>query len=386
MKILLAKSFPKLTSVGVLARELRRRGHDVHALVPSPHSDHESLHRLGIPVHVIDLVPRARGRSGRAARAASILGRTIRVLRAEAFDVVLLNLATARLFGRLAVLGARPTAVVSSIRGFESRHERWSNWIDDATVAVSHAVRRYLVARGVPERKLVTIHNGVAADEPEWAPGDPAYLHRELGLAPQVPVVGMVAYYRDDDLKGHRVFFDAARRLLERAPSVHFVSIGSDLSREGLTREHFERYTRELGIRDRVHFLGERQDIPAILGSLTVHVLPSFSEGCPMAVLEAMAKGVPNVATRLESIAEIVEDGRSGLLIEPDDSDALAAALALLLEHPGTASRLGAAGRERLLAQFGARRMADQYERVFRAVRRRRLAHTRPAFAETPPG
>ena len=340
----------------------------MHVLAPDAHPDHEPLHARGIPVHLVERADRA---AGRPARYAPVVLQTAALLRAHAFELVHLNLATARLWGRLAALVARDVAVVSSIRGFESRYERATNWVDDVTVAVSDAVRRYLVAEGVAEHKLLTIPNGIA-EAP--ADVDRAYLHRKLGLPSDVPLVGMVAYFRDHAQKGHGTFVDAACLLARRRPAVHFVIVGSSLSRRGFTREYFEAYVRDAGLGDRVHFLGERHDTLPIIGSLAAHVLPSRSEGCPMVMLEAMSMAVPNVASRLDSIAEIVEDGRSGLLVAPGDAAAVADALDRLLADPVAARAIGHAGRAQLAERFTAGRMAERYEAAYRVAVRTHMA------------
>lgn len=366
MKILLVKAFPRLTSVGHLARELKRRGHDVQLAVPAEHTDLAGMRALGIRVHVLPLTP---PRGSRSARGVARVRNTLRVaavMKRERFDVVHLNLASARLHGRLASLLAHRGAVVSSIRGFEARYERWTNWIDHATVTVSAAVRAYLAACGIPERKLVTIPNGLDLGAGGCADGDRTYLHRELGLPPATPLVGMVAYYRSHGQKGHGVFFDAATIVARHRPDARFVSVGSSLSSTGYTQAYFERHVRELGIADRVFFLGERDDVMSLMSSLSVHALPSLAEGCPMVVLEAMSRGVPNVVSRVGGMAELIEHGRSGLLVEPDDAAALADAVLFLLGDGEAARAIGREGRRRVESRFTAAAMADAYEEVFR--------------------
>jgi glycosyltransferase involved in cell wall biosynthesis len=334
------------------------------------------MRALRIPVHMVRFgLPRG-PRSARTAGRIGITARLARLFRTGSFDIVHLNLATARLHGRLASLLGHRGTVVSSIRGFEARYERWTNWIDHATVAVSVAVRRYLAGLGIPERKLVTIPNGLDLEENRRVGEDPTCLHRELGLGAEVPLVGMVAYYRSHDLKGHRVFFEAARIVARERPEVRFVSIGSSLSESGFTQAHFEHSVGDLGIGDRVFFLGERDDVLAIMSSLTVHALPSLREGCPMVVLEAMGRGVPNVVSRVPGMAELIEHGRSGLLVEPDDPRALATALLFLLRDAAAAREIGRAGRVRVESHFTAAQMADRYEELFQRVAdagRRRL-------------
>ena len=377
MKILLVKGYPLLSSVGVLARGLKKRGHDIHVLVPAEHSDGYAMRSAGIPTHTLAMRPP--GFTG-LLRAAGTLRSLRRLLREHRFDVVHLNLAHARLYGRIGSrLGGRPV-VVSSIRGLEARYERWCNRLDDATVAVSATVKGFLLASGIPATRIETIVNGVDLDALDAVPSDPSYLHRELGLAPATRLVGMVAYFRNHLLKGHKVFLDAAKLVAERFDDVAFVLVGSSLSRHGYNKEFFERYALSLGIAERVHFLGERFDVPAIMSSLYAHALPSYREGCPMVVLEAMARGAPNVASDIASIGEIVDHGRDGILFEAGNHDALARALGGLLDDPAAARAIAVGGRRRIETAYRANDMTERYESLFsRLVDSRRPVPARRA-------
>ena len=362
MKILLVKGFPLLSSVGVLARGLKQRGHDIHVLVPAEHRDGDAMRLAGIPTHTLPM--RAPGVTG-VLHAATTLRSLGRLLREHHFDVIHLNLAQARLYGRIGSrLGGRPV-VVSSIRGLEDRYERWCNRLDDATVAVSATVKGFLLARGIPAARIETIANGVDLEALDAVPHDPCYLHRELGVAPETRLVGMVAYFRQHAQKGHQVLLDAAKLVAACFDDVAFVLVGSSLSCDGYTREFFERYAARLGIARRVHFVGERHDVPALMSSFYAHVLPSYREGCPMVVLEAMARGTPNVASDIPSIREIIDHGRDGILFETGNHVALARALETLLVDPAAARALGARGRKRIETAYRASDMTVQYERLF---------------------
>jgi glycosyltransferase involved in cell wall biosynthesis len=146
---------------------------------------------------------------------------------------------------------------------------------------------------------------------------------------------------------------------------VHFVLAGSNVSAGNGAMSHFQAYARQIGIGDVVHFLGARADIFSIMGSLAVHALPSFREGCPMAQLEAMACGRPTVASRIDALSEIIEDGRAGILVPPGDHEALAAAIAGLLRGPAQGAALGAAGRLAVQARFTTDHMTRGYENLF---------------------
>ena len=126
-----------------------------------------------------------------------------------------------------------------------------------------------------------------------------------------------------------------------------------------------------------VHFTGQRADVARLLGALDIFVLPSLREALPIAVMEAMAMGLPVVATRVGGIPEVVEDGMTGCLVPPGDEAALAAALGRLVADPALAARLGAAGRARVQAQFTVEQMVRRVEHLYDELARRKIRRKR---------
>lgn len=370
MKLLLVKSFHRPTSVGLLALELHRLGHEVHLLLPGESAESAHLATCGIKVHVLDWVRHSEALVPRVRASVKLIAGMAKLFRRHEFDIIHLNLASARLYGRISSLFGGRAKIVSSIRGIDSRYEAISNWIDERTVAVSKAVESYLADSGIPTDKLVTIPNGVALNEVVSAGSDERVLHRELGFDPGVRLVGMIAFFRSHASKGHKLLADAAARICGEFDDVRFVFIGGDLASSGYNQAYFRAYVRTLGLEGRFVFLGNRDDVAHIVPSLYAHVLPSFSEGCPMAVLESMAAGVPNIASRIDAVREIIDDGHDGLLFDTGDSAALADRLRHLLREPGLAARLGAAGRETVARRYSARLMGERYEALFRNVAR----------------
>ena len=160
-------------------------------------------------------------------------------------------------------------------------------------------------------------------------------------------------------VKGHRYLLDAAPRILARCPSTVFVFAG-----RGDCEADLREQARHLGIATRVRFLGLRRDVPALLSTGDVFVQPSLSEGLSIAILEAMAAAKPVVTTRVGGNPELVADGETGLLVEPKDAGALAAAVIRVLTDAAEARRLGGqrtrAGQELLLHRWhGARVRGD---------------------------
>jgi glycosyltransferase involved in cell wall biosynthesis len=172
------------------------------------------------------------------------------------------------------------------------------------------------------------------------------------------------------DVKGHPTFLRAAARIAAELPGCAFLALGGETAQKGF-RAELERLARELGIAALVHFLGFRDDVPAIIQAADVMALPSRDEGLPLAVLEAMACGRPVVSTPVGGVPEAITDGETGLLVQPDDPEALAGAVLRILRDTELARRLGAAARRRVEKQFSLDRFAaqvvDLYEELLAA-------------------
>jgi glycosyltransferase involved in cell wall biosynthesis len=222
-------------------------------------------------------------------------------------------------------------------------------------LAVSGHVRDRLAALGLPDPKLRVVRNGV--DPATFQRPVDRELRAHLGGGTRRPVVLTVA--RLAPQKGLEVLLSAAALLSEAI----FVVAGDGPDRDALAAQ-----ADAAGISDRVRLLGPRRDIPDLLAACDVFVLPSIVEGLPLSVLEAMAAARPVVATRVPGTDEAVLDGETGILVPPRDPEALALAIRSLLADPGRASRLGSAGRARVIAEFSTQRMvaavAAQYEEL----------------------
>ena len=140
-----------------------------------------------------------------------------------------------------------------------------------------------------------------------------------------------------------------------------------EIAGAGPCRPDLVKLAGSLCLGDRVRFLGEVSDIPALLARAGLFVLPSLTEGISLTVLEAMARGLPVVATRVGGNPEVVDDGRSGLLVPPRNPQALADALCRLWQDSALAARLGRAGRRRAEAHFDVRHMVAAYEDLYRS-------------------
>jgi len=208
---------------------------------------------------------------------------------------------------------------------------------------------------------LETIPSGIDTDR-----YDPARVRRleEPWAAAGGPLVGSVTTFKPK--KGYETLFEALALLRARLPDVRLVVAG-----EGRLEGPAATLADRFGIADRLVLLGRRSDVPRVLASLEVFLLPSRSEGMSNALLEAMAMERPVVATAVSGNAEVVEDGRSGVLVPVGDAPAMAAAAARLLADPALRRTLGRAARERVVSRYGApamvRRMEALYARLLAA-------------------
>jgi glycosyltransferase involved in cell wall biosynthesis len=235
----------------------------------------------------------------------------------------------------------------------------------DCFIAVSRRVAEVLEASGVPRERVRTVYSGV----PARARPDPARratLRKELGLPDGAPVVGSVGA-----LAAHKdpvTLVRGAAVVLRERPAARLLLVG-----DGPLRGEIEREARALGVADRVVLAGFRDDAIDCLSLLDVFAVTSRLEGLNTTVLDAMALGLPIVATRAGGIPEIVADNECGVLVPPGDPEALARALVLLLEDRQRAERFGAAARERSRS-FTEERMVSETERVYRDVLAARAA------------
>jgi len=233
-----------------------------------------------------------------------------------------------------------------------------------AVVAVSQADRlRMTSVEGIPPHKTRFIPNGIPDRARTRSTGD---LRRELGLRQEHQVVGIVANLRPQ--KAHDVLIRAASLLRDRVRGVKVIVVGGDDAREP-QRQRLEAMVRDLRLEDTVTFLGLRHDAFDVINIFDVAVLSSDYEGSPIAVIEYMEAAKPVVATRVGGVPDQVLDGETGLLVEPQDPESLAAAIACLLEDPRRSRAMGEAGRRRRLHEFSidatTRKIEELYEELY---------------------
>lgn len=292
----------------------------------------------------------------------SRLRRELQKFRPEILQTYLFH---ANLAGRWAAWRAGVPHVVCGIRVAE-RRTKLHLWLDRCThrlvdkyVCVSRDVAEFSMHTGrLPAHKIEVIGNGVDAAVFENAV--PASL-TQFGISPGSRVVVTVA--RLDPQKGLRDLVAAAERVTHQHPDLHFLIVGDGPERAGI-----ELAIHECGLSARVHLAGRRSDIPQILRAGFCFVLSSHWEGMPNAVLEAMAAGLPVIATRVEGIDELVREGETGFTVPPRAPAELASAIEKLVRSPELAAKLGAGGLSRARERFGWDQTVAHYLRLYRAL------------------
>ena len=210
----------------------------------------------------------------------------------------------------------------------------------DAMIAVSESVRRHVADNiGVDEQRIDVIPNGV--DASAFTGVDRSDARRALLLDATRPVVGLIG--RITEQKGQDDFVEAALAIAVDRPEPLFVMVG--FAEDAELQQRLRQKIAVFGLSDRIRFLGNRDDMASVYAALDLVVAPSRWEGFGMMLIEAMAAGRPIVATRVGAIPEIVRDGRTGVLAEPRDAQALARAITGMLDDPQRRIAMGEAGR-----------------------------------------
>lgn len=217
-------------------------------------------------------------------------------------------------------------------------------------VANSRAAARQLASEGLPIDLVDVIPNGVRAER---------YNARPFAGRP-VRTILTVANLRPE--KAHDVLLAAIARLRPAYPHLQFLIAG-----DGPCAAELKALALRLGVQAQVTFLGHREDVPALLARADAFVLPSRSEAFPNGAIEAMAAGLPVVASGVGGLLDLIDEGRTGLLVRPDDPAALAAAVESLVLSPARAEAIGAAARDEVTRRYSFDRMVRQFEDLYSA-------------------
>ena len=343
-----------------LARGLKQNGHEVLVIVFYPGGALSSqLVEAGITIVSLD-------KGGRWDVVPFFL-RLLRVVRALHPQILYAFLGVPCILSVFVKMFVPDLKIVWGVRASNidlSRYDRLSRFayrmecalsdFADLIIANSHAGRDYALANGFPLKKVVVVPNGIDTDkfQPYRIDGEP--LRKEWGITPGEKLVGLVA--RLDPVKDHPTFIKAAGLLAARCEGVRFVCVGDGPAEY---RQRLEELSHLAGIKERIVWAGERQDMKAVYNAFDVAVLSSCSEGFPNVVGEAMACGVPCVVTQVGDTAWIVGD--EGVVVPPQNPDALAEGLIEILKKLETEhTTLTEHARSRICNFFGLEAMVNK--------------------------
>lgn len=331
---------------------------------------HDEVRTRDIPLHVEPALVRELN----PLKDALALARLTRFLLRGRYDIVHTHTAKAATLGRIAARMAGVPMVVHTVHGwvFTAEHPASHSWaylqlermlapLCNALVVVAENDRDEGLALGVGRRsQYVLIRSGIELDGYRDVSLSRAEARRRIGLPEDAFVVGTVG--RLSPPKCPEVAVAAFRRVAGELPQAHLVVVG-----DGRQRGEVEAEVRRLGLADRVHMLGLRQDVPQLLRAFDAYLLTSSHEGLPRTLPQAMAAGLPIVATRVGGVPNAVVDGQTGWLADAGDAEALAERLLRLAAAPGRAAQMGEAGRAKV-DDFSAERMARGLEGLYRRL------------------
>lgn len=315
-------------------------------------------------VHFVGFYARTYPRLRQEARK---LTEIIRILRPD-----LVHLNDAVCVSRAGIMAARRVGVpaICHVRAMERRNhfDRWLSRSLVGLICISRAVEEHERRQGGRVEPRWVVYNGLDLAAFAWS-DDGADTRAELGLGPGDRVVGCVG--RLVAWKGQGVFLRALFRLKERFPALWGVIVGEAAKGDTTYVQELYELTRQLGLEGRVLFTGFRQDIPRLLRAMDVLVHASTApEPFGRVLIEGMAAGTPVIGTNAGAVPEVIEDKVTGLLVPPGDEEALAEAIAWILDHPYEAQRMRLAARDAVALRFTTERYVRGIERVYEEILR----------------
>jgi glycogen(starch) synthase len=343
-----------------LAPALQKRNCEVTVVTTQDPLDLPSEARYqGVPVHRFPFWTTLAEASMMQLR--EVRQRVARLKRTFSPDLVHMNTVGSSAFFHLQTAGAHPAPFLVTLHGGELPSQTFSHdtllgqtlrradWVTACSGALLAEARQF-----VPE---IATHSSVIYNALDMPALQPEPLPSET---PQLLCLGRLA-----EEKSLHLAVTAFASLRERFPHARLVIAG-----DGPARPELERQASELHLNEHVHFIGwvAPDQVPALLNTATVVVMPSRREGLPLVALEAALMARPVVATRVGGLPEVIVHQQTGVLVEPDDSEALAQAIGALLAHPERATIMGRAARDRVQKVFGWKRCVDAYETLYRTL------------------
>jgi glycosyltransferase involved in cell wall biosynthesis len=351
----------------VLAQGLKQHGH--HVLVASMYDKDEyiSIFNRQYNLEIIDLQMKPPGNKLIKAKAfITGLHRLRQIMRSEQIDVLQSFSHYSNLVGPAIAWVSGVSVRVSSQRMSLRGAPGWLRFLDRTVAnsrlvqmmtAVSEGTRLFSIQeQGIRPDKMITIPNGVdlARYHHPLSTAEAVQLRQALGL--EITDVIVLTVARLHPQKGHRYLLQAAPGIRQIIPNVHFLFVG-----EGQLEEQLIAQIKEDKLENCVHLLGVRQDIAQLLAISDLFVLPSLWEGLPNAVLEAMAAGVPVVATNVDGCPEVIVDGETGFLVPPKEPQLLQKAVLEILQNDSLSIAMSQAARQYAVEHFSVESNISNY-------------------------
>lgn len=319
--------------------------------------------RLGVPIKVV---------GAKNLWSPLVYRELVRYVRSERIDLIHTHLTSADIVGRIVgrLLNVPVVSTLNNVpEDYEAQKfyrywlERYTSGMADHLVMCSERIRQMFLSRWrIPADRTSTIVNGVAME---------AFLAVPAGVPPRAPGVGplITTIGRLHEQKAQHIFIEAAKIVGERHPGARFMIVG-----HGPREQELKALAQRIGVADKIDFAGVRYDIPAVLGQSDVFVLSSAWEGLPVVGVEAMAAARPVVMTDVGGVRDLVDDGRTGLVVPPGDPAVLAGALSRMLDAEPERLAMGQAARAQVSRDFSITTVTAQYESLFEQLIARRAA------------
>jgi glycosyltransferase involved in cell wall biosynthesis len=280
---------------------------------------------------------------------------------------------SANLWGRLSTLFLKNISIITTEHTIIKKNEtlkhsiinRLLSPLSDKVVAVSNAVAKTVIQeQKISSDKVVVIPNGININSVDTIEKN---LYKDnknniYSTKPRIAIIGRLV-----KVKRHDLLLNAISRCIERIPTMICLIIG-----EGPEREHLKQLTQHLNLSERVFFLGERTDVKELLNYIDLVINTSEQEGLPMSLLEAMAAGIPIIATDIEAHREIIQHGENGILVESGNTKALATYICHLVENPKLANDIGEKGKTTVNNFYNIDKISRIWESLYEEILNKR--------------
>jgi len=341
-----------------LAQGLREKGCEVF-IISSGGDQEESFRQMGVTITNLSI----KTKSEVSPKIYWALWAVRRLIVEQGIDVIHSHTRITQVMGSFLSRMTRCSHVTTCHGFFRPRWFRrmFPCW-GDAAIAISPPVQQHLVNDfGMDERRVFEIINGVDLEIFTLRKAGEKEEVRQQYDMPHGPVLGIIA--RLSDVKGHDVLIRAMPKVITERPQVQLAIVGT-----GKMEPELKRLVQELGLNQSVHFLPVVNQTREILPLFDLFVLPSLSEGLGLSAIEAQAVGLPVIASRVGGLPHLIDDEKTGLLVEPGNVPALAAAILRLLNDPEQGQRIAQQAREKVVRDFSASQMTESTLAVYQHV------------------